>query len=401
MLYDAEGDGWEAGHRYHIATDEKETVFSGRLEAGGMEIRWICLDDGNYYLAANLTLAIESVDLRGARNSEGMELVSTGRIGFSVSKGGVFGHPSPAPTMSQVPSSVPTPIPSPSPDFFLYYTTGDEDLYEYSTATGSNPVTSGDLAGDVKVDSRNRLLFYTSPTDGRVTKYDLVDGETSLLYWRLGTKPLGLAYDDVHNYLYFADQAHQALKRVDYDGDKTIVVRNMTAEGIFPIGLDISPNLVLENFNEGEPGVIFMTGYDDMNGYIMQIDLSGSTSRTIYTSSAQDIYGIAIDVDESSMWWIEDRGIANGLYSSKYTYTSSLDNDVSAYFVAELENSMWLASLWEESLIYSCDGDKSTIVKVTVVRSELKQRSVQGILTSDSPRGVALYYGPPFSWSNS
>merc|ERR1719198_148777 len=87
-------------------------------------------------------------------------------------------EPSPQPTQSSTllpssapstpptakPTAAPTVQPTPSPDFWVYYSCEDNELYSYNPVNrDSTFLYTDDFAGDLKVDSVNKLMFWTAP----------------------------------------------------------------------------------------------------------------------------------------------------------------------------------------------------------------------------------------------
>ena len=52
--------------------------------------------------------------------------------------------------------------------------------------------------------------------------------------------------------------------------------------------------------------------------YIYTADLFGEELTKVYTTTTKEIYGIVLDDADSKMWWIENKGVANGLFNSAF-----------------------------------------------------------------------------------
>jgi len=399
--------GWNEDDVVDIYLDgHSEPAYSGHLDAGdeisGRSERydWACLVDGSYSVVANLSTELEETfEFRDESNNLAFEFRESGHREFSLNGGYVHAHPTPSPTISSGPTKQPTPAPSDTPDFLLFYTSADKTLGEYNMRTGTyKDLLEGTdyFDGDVAVDSENQLLFFSSPSRGQITKVDLTSEEFIGVMSDTSAVPMGVAVDPYSETLYYVDQAYPSVRMISYAGLASVVeeVRNFTTEGITPVGLDVLPTATMDDFNPDNPGMIFVTGYSSLEGHIMQITLDGAAARVAYTTSNQLLYGVAVDIDSDLMWWVEDRGISNGLFAKSI---SSPDEDLVE--VASIANAIWVAALWRLETIFTSDYDTGTIIEYSISREKAEVVSSQTVASPSTGecRGVAFYYGPAWS----
>jgi len=178
ILKDSGGDGWD-GATYKIATDS--TVrFSGTLASGSYAVEYFCLEDGAHSItiSGGSTSTIDEVCFE-FDDTEGDHFQGCGAVtdDFHTASGELYGVPSPAPTITAVPtelpSAVPTSAPSPLPTPLPSYDCDEDDgkyLYKLKMTD-----TGGDGWGDVT---------YTITTDG-VTRFTgtLADGSSAIRYF--------------------------------------------------------------------------------------------------------------------------------------------------------------------------------------------------------------------------
>merc|ERR1711988_801664 len=107
-----------------------------------------------------------------------------------------------------------------------------------------------------------------------------------------------------------------AINIIDYAGTNYSTVHDLADYNLVPYGIDVSPSATVGDFNLDDPGIIFITGCDDESGYIAQANLFGGLFEVVYQSTSKALYGIVIDTEVNAMYWIEDRGVANGMYSA-------------------------------------------------------------------------------------
>lgn len=87
------------------------------------------------------------------------------------------------------------------------------------------------------------------------------------------------------------------------------------------------------------------------------------------------------------MWWIENRGVANGLYNAM------LEDTPESSFVAYLQESYWLAAVWDEDLLYAADYRAGDVYELEVDASLLGELSkTETLAKSSKPRCLAFYY---------
>merc|ERR1711865_1182528 len=137
--------------------------------------------------------------------------------------------------------------------------------------------------------------------------------------------------------------------------------------------------------NLNDPGIIFFTGFDDYYGYIVQANLFGGKMEVVYTSTSKALYGIVMDTTYEMLWWLEDRGVANGLYCSMFS-----GNDQS--YVSYLQNSYWIAALWPLEMMYTCDYDAGVVYELDVNMQSGEIVDTTAIAYVDQPRIIGYYY---------
>lgn len=236
----------------------------------------------------------------------------------------------------------------------------------------------------MKIDSVNKFLFYSSPKLGGITKFDLTNQATGAIVEDY-TGVMGIACDPSRGELYFADQGNLAIMIVDYAGSNYSIVHDLAAYEMIPYGMDVSPAATVSDFNLNDPGIIFFTGFDNYYGYIVQANLFGGKMEVVYTSTSKAIYGIVMDTTYEMLWWLEDRGVANGLYCSMFS-----GSDQS--YVTYLQNSYWIAALWSLEMIYTCDYDEGVVYELDINMVSGEVVDTTAIAYVDQPRIIGYYY---------
>jgi len=236
----------------------------------------------------------------------------------------------------------------------------------------------------MKIDSVNKFLFYSSPKNGGITKFDLTNQATGAVITDY-TGVMGIACDPSRGELYFTDQGNMAIMIVDYAGSNYSIVHDLSAYAMIPYGMDVSPAATVSDFNLNDPGIIFFTGFDDYYGYIVQANLFGGKMEVVYTSTSKALYGIVMDTTYEMLWWLEDRGVANGLYCSMFS-----GNDQS--YVSYLQNSYWIAALWSLEMMYTCDYDAGVVYELDVNMQSGEIVDTTAIAYVDQPRIIGYYY---------
>jgi len=199
------------------------------------------------------------------------------------------------------------------------------------------------------------------------------------------TGVMGIACDPSRGELYFADQGNMAIMIVDYAGSNYSIVHDLASYAMVPYGMDVSPAATVSDFNLNDPGIIFFTGFDDYYGYIVQANLFGGKMEVVYTSTSKALYGIVMDTTYEMLWWLEDRGVANGLYCSMFS-----GNDQS--YVSYLQNSYWIAALWSLEMMYTCDYDAGVVYELDVNMQSGEIVDTTAIAYVDQPRIIGYYY---------
>merc|ERR1711907_418986 len=172
---------------------------------------------------------------------------------------------------------------------------------------------------------------------------------------------------------------------VDYAGSNYSIVHDLAAYEMIPYGMDVSPAATVSGFNLNDPGIIFFTGFDNYYGYIVQANLFGGKMEVVYTSTSKAVYGIVMDTTYEMLWWLEDRGVANGLYCSMFS-----GSDQS--YVTYLQNSYWIAALWSLEMIYTCDYDEGVVYELDIDMVSGEVVDTTAIAYVDQPRIIGYYY---------
>merc|ERR1719231_877388 len=296
--------------------------------------------------------------------------------------------PSGTPTImpTSAPTIPPTGAPTPTPDFWVYYSCYDSQLYSYNPIVHKDTyLYDSDFSGDLNVDSVNKFLFWSSPDHGNLIKYDLTaDEEFKLIEDYDGL--MGIAADPSRGELYFVDQGYLAINIIDYAGTNYSTVHDLADYNLVPFAIDVSPSATVGDFNLNDPGIMFITGCDDTDGYIAQANLFGGLFEVVYQSTSKAMYGLVIDTEANSMYWIEDRGVANGMYSA------TLAGDDQS-FVNYQENSFWLAAIWSLDIIYTADYSEGLVYELDINTQDGSVQSAVAVAECDNPRVIAYYYG--------
>ena len=172
------------------------------------------------------------------------------------------------------------------------------------------------VPGANQVDSVNKFMFWSSPNLGKITKLDLTDdSETDLLDLRQAADDLGvmgIAADPSRGELYYVNQVEMSICIVDYSGTNFSTVHLLSDYSLTPYGLEISPAELMAAGSD--PGYLLFTAADELNGYIIYADLYGTDLTQLYKSDSKAIYGVVLDAENDMMWWIENKGVANGAF---------------------------------------------------------------------------------------
>mmetsp|Transcript_6116 Transcript_6116/g.14995 ORF Transcript_6116/g.14995 Transcript_6116/m.14995 type:complete len:555 (+) Transcript_6116:114-1778(+) len=311
---------------------------------------------------------------------------------------GPYTHPTAAPTAAPTtmpsvvptseptakPTSEPTIAPTGSPSFLMYYSKDNDKLYEYNPTSGaSTSMFNGDFTGDLKVDSVNYFMFWTEPTyPAQLVKYDMAAGtQTDII--KTDTGLMGLALDPSEGTVYVCNQGSLSIDVVNYDGSNHSVLHDMASKEIVPYGIDMSPAEVdTGDLSDTDPGYLMFTGADTLYGYIYQGDLFGASLEKIYTSDSKDLYGIVLDDANSKMWWIENKGVANGLYNAGFDAGES-------NFIAYLEGAYWVAAVWDEELMYVADYEDGILYEYEIKDDDVE--TTTELVSADNVRCVAFW----------
>jgi len=298
--------------------------------------------------------------------------------------------PTSAPTAEPTigPTTLPTFAPSITPQFFVYYTSEEKHMYSYNPATDTEEfLFDGDMTGDVKVDSVNKFMFWSSPDLGLISKLDLTtDDKTEMLSLKAAEDGvMGIALDPSRGSVFYARQDELGIWVMDYAAENRSKVVDLGDYNLTPYGVEISPAEM--NAAGSDPGYMLFTGCDDTYGYIMYADLFGSDVYALYQSDSKDMFGIVVDAENDMMWWIENKGVANGLYSGPLW-----TDDFSATYVTYLEEAYWLAGVWELDIIYVADYEEGEVYEFDMDVASGMVTHTQAVAQTERPRGIAFYW---------
>merc|ERR1711988_256087 len=291
------------------------------------------------------------------------------------------------------PTTLPTFSPSITPQFFVYYTSEEKHLHGYNPATDQEEfLLDGDMSGDIKVDSVNKFMFWSSPDLGLISKLDLTtDDRTEMLSLRsveLGV--MGIALDPSRGEIYYARQDTPAIDIMDYAATNRSTVVNLGDYQLMPYGVEISPAEM--DAAGSDPGYMLFTGCDDEYGYIMYADLFGSDFYALYQSDSKALYGIVVDAENDMMWWIENKGVANGIYSGPLW-----TDDFSATYVTYLDEAYWLAGVWELDILYTADYSEGEVFEFDLDSKTGEIKHTAAIAQTERCRGIAFYWAASVS----
>ena len=306
--------------------------------------------------------------------------------------------PNPAPSYAPTPkpSTTPSPAPTPVPEFFIYYTTDAKYLYAYNYNTGKSTfMVSDSFDGDLKVDQPNRFLFWSASSTGKLNRYDL-DSDTVDTILTDDAGIMGIDTDASVGMLYYVNQAASTLCAVSYSGGNFTVM--YTFADMVPYGLTIEPFDSDDNPDDDmdKDGLFLATASNDEHGYIVRGYLAaGDEPEVIYTTSYTDIFGILYNAQTDMMYWIEERGFANGIYVRKMDmkYGCDDDNECAEQFLQLLEKAYWVAAIWDIEMMFACDYANSKVFAFTMNNDGSFGDEVSLVSPEANPRCIGYYYG--------
>lgn len=306
------------------------------------------------------------------------------------------GVPLPSPTAAPVPKPTilptiwPTSKPTIVPNFWVYYSLGTGELYEYNPATHHTEfMMRDDFSGDLKVDSVNSYIFWSSPEHGRVKKYDMTRRKVSTLVTQVyGVQ--GLAVDESRQQLYMASPNDKAILVTNYHGKSSdpTVAHDLSKEHLTPYGLHALPSAKKASFNDeaDQAGMLYFTATDEKNGYIYQAEMFSENREAVYKTTSLDLHGIYVDELNEEMYWVENHGVANGLWSSDW-------DGENAMYVTYLKDSYWVTGLSTQGLIYTADTTDGKVYEMVVDSTAGKITSSSVMAYAEDTRCLAFYYG--------
>jgi len=289
------------------------------------------------------------------------------------------GKPSYAPSIG--PSAVPTIAPTPAPEFFIYYSSEDKYLYGYQYLSGTNSLIYEDkFDGDLKCDEVSEMLFWSSSTKGYIKALDLRSDEVyTVLEGVTGVQ--GLAVDANIGVLYFTEMGTPAIMSVSYNGGNATTIH--TFDDKVPYGLDIAP----EEQNVWGTGTIYVTAYDQSMGYILAMSMDGLSSDIIYKTGYNSIYGVLVDDKAKMMYWIENRGIANGIYMMYY-----VEDMDSIMFLQDQEEAFWLMAIFDIDMMFTADYEQGFVYEFALAEDGSIGDTTE-LISVQEPRCIAYFYG--------
>jgi len=309
-------------------------------------------------------------------------------------------HPTSAPTgtptipPTSTPTIPPTGAPTTTPEFYIYYSVEDTYLYAYNPITeGTELYGTNNYTGDLKVDSPNKFMFWSDPQAYAIYKEDMINGKVETLVH--GKPVMGIAVDPSRGELYYANQgageengfSGSAIEIIDYAGHNFSVVHDLEQYNIEPYAIECDPEFTISQFNLDDPGLILFTAHDGTEGFIYQANLFGGLLEKVYTTTTLDIFGLILDPESSMMWWIENRGVANGIYNA------ILEDTPESTYVTYLSESFWLAAVWDFDLMYATDYAEGTVYEMEVSSGTGEFENIIALAYVDYPRCLAFYYG--------
>ncbi len=296
----------------------------------------------------------------------------------------------------------------------VLFSVGGTELWSASLGGGAAArLVSGDcFTGDLKVDQAAGYALWSCPADGTIRALDLASRATATVV--VGARgAMGIALDEQTRTVYWADRAARALRAARYDlGGGAAAAANASAAGgaaangsvatVFdfggaldatPFGLDVSPS----------SGAWLATAAGKENGYIVKGPLAGGAfdggavgADVVYTTSYTDLFGVVVDEQTDMMYWIEDRGIADGIYTMKLSRAlgdCTTDDSCEEEQFVDLITTHWLAGVWDEQLVLSADTNAGEVVALALDGDGSVASASAVVSASETLRCIA-YYSP-------
>jgi len=205
----------------------------------------------------------------------------------------------------------------------LYYSDDDAwAVYKNSIDGGSEVEIASDLSGprDLAIDTENNILYFTERSADQITKVDLNDNSTSVMYSVADDEnfllPVGLDLYNGNLYATAVDFDAETVWKGSVDGSGIEKIINYS-QGGFGYGIEV----------DKENEKIFFD--DNDGGNILTAELDGSDVQT-FGAATDRTYGIAIFNEIGKVYWVGRDGI---LYSANLDGTEQqtlvdLDADV-------------------------------------------------------------------------
>lgn len=191
----------------------------------------------------------------------------------------------------------------------------------------------------------------------------------------------GLAVDANIGVLYFTEMGTPAIMSVSYNGGNATTIH--TFDDKVPYGLDIAP----EEQNVWGTGTIYVTAYDQSMGYILAMSMDGLSSDIIYKTGYNSIYGVLVDDKAKMMYWIENRGIANGIYMMYY-----VEDMDSIMFLQDQEEAFWLMAIFDIDMMFTADYEQGFVYEFALAEDGSIGDTTE-LISVQEPRCIAYFYG--------
>ena len=181
--------------------------------------------------------------------------------------------------------------------------------------------------------------------------------------------------------LYFTEMGTPAIMSVSYNGGNATTIH--TFDDKVPYGLDIAP----EEQNVWGTGTIYVTAYDQSMGYILAMSMDGLSSDIIYKTGYNSIYGVLVDDKAKMMYWIENRGIANGIYMMYY-----VEDMDSIMFLQDQEEAFWLMAIFDIDMMFTADYEQGFVYEFALAEDGSIGDTTE-LISVQEPRCIAYFYG--------
>ena len=134
-------------------------------------------------------------------------------------------------------------------------------------------------------------------------------------------------------------------------------------------------------------GTIYVTAYDQSMGYILAMSMDGLSSDIIYKTGYNSIYGVLVDDKAKMMYWIENRGIANGIYMMYY-----VEDMDSIMFLQDQEEAFWLMAIFDIDMMFTADYEQGFVYEFALAEDGSIGDTTE-LISVQEPRCIAYFYG--------